>query len=196
MLGGKMKYAILFLMMAAVIGFGGCILSPTEELPDKPKPIWKDLTQKEDVIDNLVLSYKAHDIAHYEELLHADYLWYNQTTDVQLDPYWARDEEVTKVGKMFLAAESRHPDPTKWLDRLDLWIATDATGDSWEQADSVNGAPCDNCWQTMREYSIQLVMAEGDLTINGNDNVQFTVKGVEKGGKTIYLLLRADDIKK
>jgi hypothetical protein len=195
MLGSKMKYAVLFLAALAAIGYSGCILSPTEEPPDKPKPVWKDLTQKEDVITNMLQAYASHDIAHYEELLHADYLWYNQVADVQggAEEYWQRDEEVRKTGNMFLAADQRYEDPQKWIDRLELTIVTPG---SWEQVPEFNGNPCDNCWQTMREYTIRLEMNGGTTTITGNDNVQFTVVGVQKSGKTIYLLGRADDIKK
>jgi hypothetical protein len=194
MFGNKTKYAILLFMVLALIGYSGCILTPKEEPPIKPETIWKDLTHKEDVIDNLLLCYQAHDISHYEELLHAQYLWYNQSTDVQngYEEYYQRDEEIKRTGGLFLAADRRYPDPMKYVDRLELTI----TSGSWQQIAEFNGNPCDDCWETTREYTITVEMNSGTTTLQGNDNVKFTIVGVPQGAKTYYRLGRADDIKK
>ena len=63
MLGNRMKYAFLAFAVFALIGYSGCILSPDEELPAaQPKPTYKALTDKENIIYNLVQCYKEHNI--------------------------------------------------------------------------------------------------------------------------------------
>jgi hypothetical protein len=187
------KYVVVFVMAFAVLGYSACILSPTEVPPDKPASNWKDLTEKEDVITNLMQCYTSHDITHYKELLHEDYIWYNQVAEAEageVELYFQRDDDIQKTKNMFDAADRTYEDETKWLDKLELTIASG----SWTQLTEFNGEACDDCWQTLRQYYITLDMAVGELTLYGDDNVQFTIVGVDKGGKRIYQLGRADDI--
>ena len=63
MFGNRMKYAFLVLAVFALIGYSGCILSPDEEAPvTPPAATYKSLTDKENIIYNLVQCYKEHNI--------------------------------------------------------------------------------------------------------------------------------------
>jgi len=198
-----MKFALVLVAALAVLGLSGCILSPKEEVPDKPPSVWKDLTQKEDVIDNLVQAYKAHDINHYQDLLLLDdqsafdpYIWYNQATDVGpppegLEVYTLLQDDVRETRGMFAAADRASGVPTSlYLDQLDLTLLPG----SWLQIADFNGIPCADCWETTREYTITIHFVEEDKTVTGNDLVKFTVVGIPVNGKTYYRLARADDI--
>ena len=195
MSGIKMKYVFCALVALAVIGFTGCILTPTEEPPkDKPVAVYRDLKNKEDVPYNLVQCYKEHNIDRYMELLHDQYEWHNQDLDVQggMKEFNTRDEEITTHQKFFRAAEHGYTeDPTLNIDRLDLTIE-DAP---WTQITEFEGNPCEDCWTTTRIYFITVEFAGGSMVLSANDLVTLTVMGVSKDGTTYYRLRRADDIK-
>ena len=194
MSGIKMKYVFCVLIAFAVIGFAGCILTPTEVPPkDKPVPVYRDLKNKDDVPYNFVQCYKEHNLNRYMELLHDQYEWHNQDLDVQggMKEFNTRDEEITTHRNLFLAAEHQYPDPLKNIDKLDLAIQNAP----WIQITEFEGNPCEDCWQTTREYFITVEFAGGTSILMGNDLVTLTVVGVPKDGTTYYRLRRADDIK-
>ncbi len=195
MRGLKMKHAFALFVVLTAIGFVGCILSPTEE-PPKPHPStnYKDLTNKEDVVTNLVQSYKDHNIDRFTELLHPDYLWYNQDADVAngAKEFNTRDEDIAMTHNLFLAADHHNPNPDKQVDRLDLSI----TSAPWTQITELEGNPCEDCWQSTREYYITVELTGGTTTLIGNDLVNLTVVPITKDGTKHYYLRRADDRKK
>jgi hypothetical protein len=193
MFGNRMKYAFLALAVFALIGYSGCILSPDEEVPlPEVKPSYKPLTDKENIIYNLMQCYKEHNIDRYDELLHPDFVWYNQPGSIP--EFNDRPQDVYLTGRMFLAAENKHPKPEVWLDKLELTIVQQ--GQYWTKIDSLEAAPCDDCWETTRDYYITAVTSGGKMTYIGNDLVQFIAKGVDLNGQRIYQLRRADDMKK
>lgn len=193
MFGNKMKYAFLLIAVFALIGYSGCILSPDEEVPEpQPKPTYKSLTDKENIIYNLMQCYKEHNLTRFEELLHPDYVWYNQ--EGSTPEYNERAQDIYLTDRMFLAAEGKHPDPKLWLDKLELSIVQQ--GGYWTQVFVIGEVACDDCWETTREYYITAVISGGATTYIGNDLVKFIAIGVDKDGQRIYQLLRADDIKK
>jgi len=189
MFGSRVKYAFLALAIFALIGYSGCILSPDEETPEpEPKPTYKPLTEKENIIYNLMQCYKEHNIDRYEELLHPDFVWYNQD-DTSND----RTQDIYLTERMFLAAESKHPDPALWLDLLELKIYPG----QWYQIYKVEEADCDDCWETTRTYEITARINGGAVTYIGYDDVRFILEGVDKDdGQKIYQIRRADDMKK
>ena len=66
---------IYTLFLLSLITVSGCILSPEEDvIPPDPTEIYKPLTDRENVIYNLVQTYKYTDIEKYQELLHPDYI--------------------------------------------------------------------------------------------------------------------------
>ncbi len=191
MFGNRMRYAFVAFAVFALAGYSGCILSPDEEVPQpKPKPSYKPLTEKENIIFNLVQCYKEHNIDRYDELLHPNYVWYNQfgSTPEHSD----RAQDVYLTGRMFLAADSKHPNPDIWLEKLDLLIYNGV----WTQVLEFENAPCDDCWETTRGYEITARLNGGATTYVGYDTVRFIVMGVDKNNQRIYQIRRADDIKK
>jgi len=190
--GSRMKYAFLAIAAFALVVYSGCIFSPDEEPPPpKPDPTYKSLTEKENIIYNLVQSYKAHQINPFEELLHPDYIWYNQTgvTPEYLD----RTTDILQTGRLFAAANNSSTIPAdKWLEALDLKIEAGY----WEQIQDVEGVACADCWKTTRVYSILARLNGGATTWVGDDLIEFIAMGVDQGGKRIYLLRRAEDQKK
>jgi hypothetical protein len=188
----------LFAVLAA-LGFVGCILSPSvEPPPPHHTSSYKDLTHKEDVVWNLVQCYKDRNIDRFKELLHLEYLWYNQNADVQngAPEFNSRDQDIEMTDKLFKAANNQSPDPDLVVDRLDLSIASDPTGENWTAVDTLEGNPCEDCWQTLREYYITVEMNGGTKTLIGNDLVRMFVVPVTKDGIKHYYLRRAEDIKK
>jgi len=195
MAGTKTKRVFSLLIAIAVIGSAGCILSPDEDVPpDDPVVVYKDLKNKEDVPYNLVQCYKEHNLNRYMELLHEQYTWHNQELDVLnngLKEFNTRDEEITTHEKFFRAAKHQYTeDPLKNIDRLDL-VIEDA---GWTQIYTFEEAPCEDCWETTRIYTITVEFQGGQSILVGNDLLRLTVVGVEKDGTTYYKLRRADDL--
>ncbi len=195
MFGNRLRYAFLVLAVFALVGYSGCILSPDEEVPEKPPAAtYKSLTDKENIIYNLVQCYKEHNKDRFIELLHDDYIWYNQPGE-ETPEYYDRTTDIAQTGRMFDAAENRpNIDPLKWLEALELTVVQQ--GGYWVQIYDIESVACDDCWETTREYTILARLNGGATTWVGNDLVKFIAKGVDKGGQRIYLLRRADDIAK
>ena len=189
------------ILMLALILVAGCLTDPEKkETPTEETPEFRDLTAKDDVIYNLLLSYKEKDITEYSRLLLNDgdayngspyqdsYYWYNQPNS-GLDEYLTREEDSTCTSHIFLAAQEMpvkpiHPE----IDRLILTI----TEGSWAPVAELFGQACEDCWFTEREYDIFLEMGETD--IHGYDNVQFYIVPVDEGGLKIYKIAIAKDI--
>lgn len=191
MLGNRIRFVFLALAAFALIAFSGCILSPDEEAPTpQPKPTYKPLTEKENLIYNLVMCYQEHNITRYEELLHPDFIWYNQFGSTP--EYNERTDDVRLTRGLFQAAEGTHPNQALKVDKLTLQI--DQTVPQWYSVADIGGVPCEDCWETTRRYMITAVMDGGDKTLLGNDDIKFIAIGVMQSGTKIYQLLRADDI--
>jgi len=195
MLKTTLKCASILTIIAMFIGLAGCILNPKDDQvpPAKPKYVYLDLTRKDDPIKNLVTAYQEHNIAPIEKLLHSLYIWRNQEQDVAkgLQESYSLTEEISSTRNLFLAADKRS-EPSKYVEKLELTIEDG----SWQPVYEFLGNPCDDCWQTTREYFITLLVDGGENTVYGNDLVQFTVVPVMEGGKKLYKIGRADDVQK
>jgi hypothetical protein len=182
-----------FALAAMVLVVLGCSDNSTE--PKVTKPRYPEATTKDIVIENLLKSYKDHNITQFEKLLHADfYIWYNQARDVVsygLPEFYTRDEDIAHTRNLFLAADhSSNVDSTKWVDRL----ALDISSGPWIQVDTLMGNPCEDCWQTTREYYIVVELKGGIMTLIGNGLVTLFVAPVTENATKLYYLRRADDI--
>ena len=189
------RVAALALAACMVFAFG-CIFGNDDD-DNKPTPVpdFKALTDKENVIYNLVQSYAKADVAHYAELLHEDYTWYFNPSDVTmggLDTFWTRAQDLAATTNMFSAAKGQAADPDMNITTLELTIASA----SWAVVDSLDGNPCDDCWETTREYLLTLVMHAGEETYISNGLVAFIVVPVDDGGTKLYKLRRTDDLPK
>jgi hypothetical protein len=181
------RVATFALAAIALMGLG-CSDNSTQ--PKVAKPRYPEATTKEIVIGNLLKSYEDRNIDQYAKLLHQDYVWYNQ--DGVLPQYYAEEEDIQHTGNMFLAALHTHPNPTLWLDKLELKLF----GDVWMSVSEFDHLPCDDCWETTREYYLELRMAGGAVTYIANGQVQFVVVPVEVNGTKLYKIRRCHDIPK
>ena len=188
MLGNKMKYALLLFAVFALIGYSGCILSPDEEVPQpQPKPTYRALTDKENIIYNLMQCYKEHNLLRYDELLDPLFVWHNQDDTVN-----ERAKDIEQTGKMFDAAEGKYSDPALWLDKLELTIYNNP----WEQVLIVDNVDCADCWETTRNYYITAVISGGATTYIGDAQARFIAVGADVGGQRIYRLKHIYDTPK
>ncbi|HVO76500.1 MAG TPA: hypothetical protein VMT60_00810, partial [Candidatus Bathyarchaeia archaeon] len=103
-----------------------------------------------------------------------------------------RDQDIALTNGLFLAADHRSPDPNKQVDRLDVSLAFAP----WTQITELEGSPCEDCWQSTREYYITVELTGGTTTYIGNDLVTMTVVPITKSGVKHYYLRRMDDTKK
>ena len=188
-----------FMRRIVVAAALGCLLfaaacSDSDPVSPKTEAKFKQLTDKENLIYNLMQSYKYCNIEEYTKLLHTDYIWTNQEQDViqlGMPVFYSRDTDIEKTGNMFKAKLGVHPDPSMKLDRLNLTIIS---AGSWQQVAEFGGEPCEDCWETTRNYSLELHFTASDMFLISYDLVRFTVAGVQANGRTEYRILRADDI--
>jgi hypothetical protein len=181
----------------------GCILSPQEDpAPNDRDPVeFKDLTEKEHVIINLVYSYQEKDFGEYSKILLGTddtyngstypngYYWYNQPGAVGEEDFILLGQDLTRTQYMFLAAEGT---PAKDTHPPIFRLTLELTEGSWSQLPELWGEPCEDCWYTERQYDIFLDMDQTDLY--GTDNVQFYIVPVDEDGKKIYKIAVAKDI--
>ena len=194
--------AAFLLLIASLFYLPGCGDSGTSRPEPDPEPVvFEDLTEREHVIDNLVLSYQERNIDEYSKLLLGDndsyngstyasgYYWYHQPGAVGPEEYLTGEEDLLCTSYIFLAANGT---PAKPIHPVILLLCLDLTEGVWAPVDSLFGDGCEDCWYTERQYDIFLEMGENDL--HGTDNVQFYIVPVDEGGKKIYKIAIAKDI--
>ncbi len=180
--------------------FGNCGDSGTSR-PEPETVVFEDLTEREDIIHNLVLSYREQDIDEYSKLLLRDndtyngssyaggYLWYHQPGAVGGEEYLTGEEDLLCTNNIFLAANGSPSKPEHpVIFHLDLAL----TEGTWAPVDSLFGDVCVDCWYTERQYNIFLEM--GELDLHSTDNVQLYIVPVDEDGKKIYKIAVAKDI--
>lgn len=184
------------LLILAFLLLPGCIFGPDEEKEQKKDDAstCEAAIEQEIVIKNLVYAYNSRDIACLSENLHPDYTFLLQPKDSLPGgkDFYTRDEDIAITEKMFLAARGLHPDPMMALRKLQLKIYPGL----WSEVAEVSGEPCEDCWQTTREYYLALAFVNDDRTYIANELVRFTVKPHMQGEAKIYRLLRCEDIEK
>lgn len=197
-----LKRALYLLPLLSILAVSGCILSPDDGGGgDQPVVTYKALTDKENLIYNLMQTYKDCNIEEYKKLLYIGgtlsafpdgYIWYNQAEDVQdgKDPFYTREQDITYQQNMFAAKLGTYPDPNKLIDALSLTIEAG----SWQELQDIGGIPCTDCWTTTRTYKLELRIPSQDLTYVGNDLIAFYVVAVTANNRKEYRILRADDI--
>ena len=202
MLKNIAKHTAMWISVAILLYSYGCILSPQEDPapPDKDPVEFMDLTEKEHVITNLVLSYQEKDDTQYSKLiLQTDdtyngstyangYYWFNQPGAVGTEESILGGQDISRTHNMFQACKIPVKDTHPKIDRLTLTL----TEGSWAPVTEIYGEPCEDCWFTEREYDIFLEMGETD--IHGYDNVQFYIVPVDEDGLKIYKIAVAKDV--
>ena len=199
------RHAAAWISIVMLLYSFGCILSPEEDpAPPNIVPVeFMDLTEKEHVVTNMVLSHQEKDITEYSKLLLSPedtyngstyangYYWYNQEGAAGLPVFNLRDEDIAAVTNLFLAAKGTPAeDDHQVIERLTLSL----TEGSWSPLAEIFGEACEDCWFTEREYNIKLYF--GENSIEGLQNIQYYIVPVDEGGTKIYKIAVAKDIPK
>ncbi len=198
-------YKKLFLVSLSVmvVFSSGCILDPKEEpIEENNKSEYKDLTEKEHCLINLVKSYDDRNIERYKQILYEEYMFVMPEDNDGGKDYYDRDEEIAVTNNMFRSA-SGDPIENKLgqrlvTERLEFSIEPPLVPeDDWAPIDSVAGEPCDDCWKTERRYYM-----EARINIDGTDRflstpnryVQFIIVPMQEDGKKKYKLRLAYEL--
>jgi hypothetical protein len=195
--------ATLLIAIGIMLSYSiGCILSPEEEVRpnDNPTIVYKDLTQPENLIENLVSSYKDKNIARYEELLlttgdggyNREYYFHYQEGDVGVigEENDDREADVDMTRNIFRAANG-DPNLDKGhvaIDKLELTIY----GGTWDTLDTLWNEYHPGVKYTKRQYYVS-ILVNGN-TIYGDDYVEFYLVPVVEGEVTTYRIASAFDV--
>jgi hypothetical protein len=146
-----------------------------------------DLTDKEGILQNLLLAYTDRNIDRFAELLHDEYLFYLQEGDYMPgeSPYLTRQEDIQCTTNMFLAASGQY-EPR--IDRLELRLDDGV----WSSVSEIGGEPCEDCWMTQRHYS--LLVGINEVTYIANDIAVFCIKPAGPDEDSGYKILRIFDV--
>jgi hypothetical protein len=194
----SIRSCVPFLALVLILVTGCEDSSPSK--PDPEPAQFEDLTERGDVIHNLILSYSEKNIEEYSKLLlRADdtyggsiypsgYIWYNQPGVIVGEEYISREEDIARTTNIFLAASGT---PAKPEHPEILGLHLDILNGTFSAIDSLFGEPCEDCWFTERGYNLFLEMGETDF--QALDNVQFYIVPVDEGGTKIYKIAVAKD---
>ena len=196
----RIPFVAASLALIALLVIGCSDSSPSK--PEEEELYFGDLTEREDIIRNLVLSYREKDIAEYSRLLLRaedtfggstypnEYYWYHQPYEIMIEDYLTREEDIGCTGNIFLAAQGTPAKPEHpVIERLVLQL-TDGT---FSPVDSLFGEPCEDCWSTEREYYLRLELG-GDMTINSSYHLLLYIVPVDGEGTKIYKVAQANDV--
>jgi hypothetical protein len=182
----RLHSAVGIIIAAGIILSSGCIFNPKPD--DGPAPVpkidWKDLTEKEDCITNMLLAYKYKDMTHYQELLMPNkYLWYLQ------------DEDAVKYQMVYLDY-NQDLAGTDFIFNNAVMLTLELDSGTWTEIDNVGEEPCENCWDTQRHYTIQFQKSGEEIIKIGNDTVKFVVVPYEdkKDGRMEWRIQWAWDL--
>jgi hypothetical protein len=144
------KAALPLVLISAMLVSPSCIFDPKQE--KEPPPVvdvdWPDMTQRDDVIKMLVLTYanpkNPESIPNYRALLHSQYFFGLAPQDVPPGepPIMTRSEDVTSTELIF--------EYEKILElTIDPMVAT------WYEYPELEGEVCENCWAAQPSYFIR-----------------------------------------
>jgi hypothetical protein len=147
------------LLISALIAAPSCIFSPeTTDPPEKPKVVWPDLTNRDDVAKTIVLCYENpqnnESETRYEGVLHSEYFFAYDPDDVE-----PGGDQIMTLSDDILS--------TKWLfaNHVDLYLEINpADGGTWEQITELDGKPCENCWQGRRDYQVRFQQTDESIS--------------------------------
>jgi hypothetical protein len=163
--------------------------------PEAPAGALTPLTGKEGVISSLVRAYITADITLYDALLHEDYTFHLQASDVASGQpeFWTREHDIQVTRNMFLAAKGRYlKDPAKNLDKLTLELGPG----EWSPVDCLGDRPCVDCWVTTRAYRVTIMFSGGRGGYVANDLAEIVIVPVKERGQKTYKIWRLTDIQR
>jgi hypothetical protein len=170
--GGAVKSTRVFvgLAVAAAVLASGC---SENEGPSTGVNPYRDLTEREDCIDNLIISHKRKDIEEYATLLHEEYIWYGGKWGLFSDELGSLDriEDIDLTEEIF---------------QNTLQLDLDIDGGVWEEIDEAGGNPCTDCWGTIRAYHFLARDAAEERYWMSDERIRVIVKPIDDGGTVRY----------
>lgn len=144
------KAALPLVLITALLMSPSCIFDPKQEaeIPPVIEVTWPDMTDRDDVLETLVLAYanpkNGESTSKYNAILHTQYFFGLASQDVEVgdSPIISRSEDVTITEKMFEY-------------ELILELTLDPMIGTWVGETEVNGEPCENCWSCQPSYFIR-----------------------------------------
>jgi hypothetical protein len=128
-----------------------CIFDPkeNEEIKVDPPVEWPDRTSRDDVIEIVVLSYQEQNrdpdqaISKYRDVLHSQYFFRLHPDDVE-------------PGGSQIMPRLEDEASTEWIFGNETMLELEITDvGAWDPIAEVEGEPCENCWETTRQYYVQ-----------------------------------------
>ena len=141
------KSSIMLLIAAAIILVVSCSDDPQSPIEKDDEIHWPAMTDRDDVIKTVVLCYEnprdGSSDSKYNALLHSLYFFKFRVSDVPPGdaPLMTRVEDIMS---------------TEWLFAVTtiLELTVTETG-QWYEYPEIDGAACDNCWETTRQYFVR-----------------------------------------
>jgi hypothetical protein len=148
-----MMTAVAAVFLAALITLPSCFEDTTEPVKEKTAVDWPDMTSRDDVVKTIVLAYThPNDVqtaSKYNALLHSQYFFKFQERDVGPgeSPVMTRAEDILS---------------TEWIFENETMLELLLTPEigSWDACPEIDGAPCEDCWETTRSYFIRAQFGE------------------------------------
>jgi len=174
----------------------GCILDPKETVEEQKKePVeWPDRTDIEDCIEIIDLVYnREKDVEKYKEVLlkpsqddsdplSDGFYWWNQKEDVdegRIEEFWGYSVEWMSTAGLLQHEQGMS---------LDMFPGT------WESISDFRGGPCEDCWETIRSYYLDVKLDNG-MNYIGDFFVKFVV-GPDPDNPDRYVIYQMEDLRK
>ena len=171
MTGTAMRAALLVLAISITICVNGC--SDETGGPAGEKSPYRDLTDKESCVTNLIVSHILKNIERYAELLSADYQWHGAKWGLYSDPLGSLDR-------------AEDIDLTSWIFQNTAAIELDISESEWISIEEIEGLPCAGCWETQRYYTFTTQDALDGAIEHAEHYVRIVVMAVEADGEDEY----------
>ena len=142
----KRRLSVMLLIAASIMMLASCGDDTQSPIEKDDEIHWPAMTDRDDVIETVVLCYenpRDGADAKYNALLHSLYRFTLHEADVAPgeSPIFTRAEDI---------------ESTEWIFRVHtmLELTITETG-SWYEYPVIGGEPCDNCWETTRQYFVR-----------------------------------------
>ncbi len=176
----------MILLLAFCLVLPAC--SEDRVVGNKSSDTWPDRTEMEDCVDIILMSYEQKNIEKYcEVLLEPDnsaekwpegYIWYNQPRD------------TVEYG----ASYDYEEDSLATLGIFDMYYSgtLNIYEGSWEKINSFKGQSCENCWESIRNYYLDMGFRDGQHYV-GDFIVHFII-GPDREDQNKYIIYQASDL--
>jgi hypothetical protein len=151
------RTTITLLLLALALAFSVSCNDPASPAKEEDEGIdWPGMTSKDDVVRTLLLTYEnpkeGESVSRFTALLHSNY-------------FFALDLSDVGVGEPAILTRAVDIAATEWIfentSLLELIIAETGT---WNPYNEIEGEPCENCWESTREYRIRVQFGDEDRT--------------------------------